>query len=47
MIAARAIEGFVLVLTLGSGLFVLWILIGLFRIGRARQGTIYRGGIGQ
>ena len=47
MIAARAIEGFVLVLTLGSGLFVLWILIGLFRIGRAKQGLVYRGGIGQ
>lgn len=47
MIAAKAIEGFVLVLTLGSGLFVLWILLGLVRIGRAQQGLVYRGGIGQ
>ena len=47
MLAARAIEGFVLVLTAGSGLVVLWILVGLLRIGRAKEGTIYRGGIGQ
>ena len=47
MLAARAIEGFVLVLTLGSLLFVLWILVGLLRIGRAKEGKIYRGGIGQ
>ena len=47
MLAARAIEGFVLVLTLGSLLFVLWILVGLLRIGRAKEGRIYRGGIGQ
>ena len=47
MLAARAIEGFVLVLTLGSGLFVTWILLGLLRIGRAKEGVIYRGGIGQ
>ena len=47
MIAARAIEGFVLVLTVGSGLFVSWILMGLLPIGRAKEGTMYRGGIGQ
>lgn len=47
MLAARAIEGFVLVLTAGSGLFVLWILVGLLRIGRAKEGKVYRGGIGQ
>lgn len=47
MLAARAIEGFVLVLTAGSGLFVLWILVGLLRIGRAEEGKVYRGGIGQ
>lgn len=47
MIAARAIEGFVLVLTLGSGLFVLWILLGLFRIGEDKKGGVYRGGVGQ
>lgn len=47
MLAARAIEGFVIVLTLGSGLFVLWILLGLLRIGRDRTGGVYRGGVGQ
>ena len=47
MLAARAIEGFVLVLTAGSGLFVAWILLGLLRIGRGQEGTIYRGGVGQ
>lgn len=47
MLAARAIEGFVLVLTLGSGLFVTWILLDLLRIGRNKEGGIYRGGMGQ
>ena len=47
MLAARAIEAFVFVLTAGSGLFVLYMLAGLLRIGRARQGNIYRGGVGQ
>ena len=47
MFWARAIEGLVFVLTIGSGLFVAWILIGLLRIGRGKEGNIYRGGIGQ
>jgi succinate dehydrogenase / fumarate reductase cytochrome b subunit len=47
MLAARAIEGFVLVLTAASGLFVTWILLDLLRVGKDRQGTIYRGGVGQ
>ncbi len=47
MLAARAIEGFVIALTVGSGIFVSWILIGLLRIGRAKEGKLYRGGVGQ
>ncbi len=47
MLAARAIEGFVIVLTIGSALVAAWILLGLLRIGRGKQGTVYRGGIGQ
>ncbi len=47
MLAARAIEGFVLVLTVGSLVVSLWILLGLLRIGRAKEGAIYRGGVGQ
>ena len=44
---ARAIEGLVFVLTIGSGLFVTWILIGLLRLKRDQKGPAYRGGIGQ
>lgn len=47
MLAARAIEGFVLVLTAASGVFVSWILLDLLRIGRDKEGTMYRGGVGQ
>lgn len=35
------------VLTVGSGLFVLWMLVGLFRLRAAQIGPAYRGGIGQ
>ena len=34
-------------LTIGSGLFVTWILIGLFRLKKDQKGPAYRGGIGQ
>jgi succinate dehydrogenase / fumarate reductase cytochrome b subunit len=44
---ARAIEGLVFVLTIGSGLFVAWILVGLFRLRKQQKGPFYRGGIGQ
>ena len=44
---ARAIEGLVFVLTIGSGLFVLWMLVGLLRLRVAQMGPAYKGGIGQ
>ncbi|HET7481928.1 MAG TPA: succinate dehydrogenase, cytochrome b556 subunit [Actinomycetota bacterium] len=47
VIAARAIEGLVFVLTVGSLLFSLYLLGGLLRIGRGKEGKIYRGGVGQ
>jgi succinate dehydrogenase / fumarate reductase, cytochrome b subunit len=45
MLAARMIEALVFVLTVGSGVFVLYLLVDLLRL-RAR-GAAYRGGIGQ
>ena len=47
IIAARAIEGLVGVLTIVSTLFAVWMLVGLLRLRRAEVGTMYRGGVGQ
>jgi succinate dehydrogenase / fumarate reductase cytochrome b subunit len=44
---ARAIEGLVFVLTVGSLAFVLWMLAGLVRLRAAGRGPVYRGGVGQ
>ena len=44
---ARAIEGLVFVLTAGAGVFVLYMLVGLFRLRKADKGPAYKGGIGQ
>lgn len=46
-LAARAIEGFVFVLTAASLLFSLYVLVGLFRLRSQQKGPVYRGGIGQ
>lgn len=46
-LAARAIEGLVFLLTAGSGLFVVYMLVGLFRLRKEQKGPAYRGGIGQ
>ena len=46
-LAARAIEGFVFVLTAVSLLFSLYVLVGLFRLRSQQKGPVYRGGIGQ
>lgn len=42
---ARAIEGFVFVLTAGAGLFMLYLVVDLFRL--RSPGRRYKGGIGQ
>ena len=46
-IAAKSIEGLVLVLTAASGVFVLYMLVGLFRLRKDQKGPAYKGGIGQ
>jgi succinate dehydrogenase / fumarate reductase, cytochrome b subunit len=47
IIAARAIEVFVAILTIGTGLFALYMLVELFRVRKSQVGNPYRGGIGQ
>jgi succinate dehydrogenase / fumarate reductase cytochrome b subunit len=47
MIAAKLIETLVAVLTIGSGLFALYLFVDLLRLRKAQKGTPYRGGIGQ
>ncbi|HVL64254.1 MAG TPA: succinate dehydrogenase, cytochrome b556 subunit [Actinomycetota bacterium] len=47
MLAAKLIEGFVAVLTIGTGIFALYLLIDLLRLKRAQKGPAYKGGIGQ
>ncbi|CAN5594071.1 hypothetical protein BH24ACT26_BH24ACT26_11530 [soil metagenome] len=47
MLAAKMIEGLVFVLTVGSGLFMLYLVVDLLRLRKADRGPVYRGGIGQ
>ena len=47
MLGPKLIEGFVFVLTAGSSLFALYLLIDLLRLRRSAVGPAYRGGIGQ
>ena len=43
----KVIEGFVFVLTLGAGLFALYLLVDLFRLRSKQFGPAYKGGLGQ
>jgi succinate dehydrogenase / fumarate reductase, cytochrome b subunit len=45
VLGAKVIEGLVFVLTIGAGLFALYLLVDLFRL--RKRGPIYKGGIGQ
>jgi succinate dehydrogenase cytochrome b subunit len=47
MIGPKLIEALVAVLTIGSGLFALFLLVDLFRLRRHNKGPAYKGGIGQ
>lgn len=47
MIAAKAIEGLVFLLTVGAGLFALAMVVWLFRLKKDQRGPAYKGGIGQ
>ena len=47
MLGARIIEGIVFVLTIGAGLFALFLFVDLLRLRSRDKGPAYRGGIGQ
>jgi succinate dehydrogenase cytochrome b subunit len=47
VIWARLIEGLVGVLTIASGIFVMYMLVDLLRLRAAAQGPAYKGGLGQ
>ena len=47
LLAERAIQGFVFLLTVSAGLFALYIVVDLFRLRRSAPGRMYKGGIGQ
>ncbi len=47
MLGPKLIEGLVFVLTVGSGLFALFLLVDLFRLRKSQKGPAYKGGIGQ
>ena len=47
MIAAKMIEGLVFVLTVGAGLFALFLLVDLLRLRQTATGPFYKGGVGQ
>ena len=47
MLAARLIETFVAVLTIGTGFFALYLLVNLLRLRKSQKGRPYKGGIGQ
>lgn len=46
-VGARAIEGLVFLLTAASGIFVVYMLVGLLRLRASDKGPAYKGGIGQ
>jgi succinate dehydrogenase / fumarate reductase cytochrome b subunit len=47
VLAAKLIEGTVAVLTIGTGVFALVLLVDLLRLRRKQPGPAYKGGIGQ
>ena len=47
MLAAKVIEGLVFVLTIGAGLFALFLMIDLVRLRKRAKGPVYKGGMGQ
>jgi succinate dehydrogenase / fumarate reductase, cytochrome b subunit len=47
MIVAKLIEVLVAVLTIGAGLFAMFLFVDLFRLRRSQPGRVYRGGVGQ
>ena len=47
MLVPKIVEGFVFVLTLGAGLFALYMIVDLFRWRSKDFGPAYKGGLGQ
>jgi succinate dehydrogenase / fumarate reductase cytochrome b subunit len=47
MIGPKIIEGLVFVLTVGAGVFALFMVVGLLRLRRQATGKAYKGGLGQ
>jgi len=47
MLAAKLIEGLVFLLSVGAGVFALWLVVDLLRLRTRQKGRGYRGGIGQ
>lgn len=47
MLGAKIIEGIVFVLTIGAGLFALFLFVDLLRLRSRDKGPSYKGGIGQ
>ncbi len=46
MLAAKLIEALVFVLTAGSAIFALYLLVDLLHLRRAQKGPAYKGGVG-
>jgi succinate dehydrogenase / fumarate reductase, cytochrome b subunit len=47
MVVAKLIEALVAILTIGAGLFALFLFVDLLRLRKDQAGKIYRGGVGQ
>jgi succinate dehydrogenase / fumarate reductase cytochrome b subunit len=47
MLAAKLIEGLVFFLTVGAGLFALFLFVDLLRLRKRAKGPVYKGGMGQ
>jgi succinate dehydrogenase / fumarate reductase, cytochrome b subunit len=47
VLASKLIEGLVFTLTIGAGLFALFMTVDMLRIRKAAKGRPYKGGIGQ
>jgi succinate dehydrogenase / fumarate reductase cytochrome b subunit len=47
VLGPKIIEGIVFLLTIGAGLFALYVVVGLFRLQKSAKGPAYKGGVGQ
>jgi succinate dehydrogenase / fumarate reductase cytochrome b subunit len=47
VLGPKIIEGIVALLTIGAGLFALYVVVGLFRLKKDQPGPAYKGGVGQ